>query len=98
MVLATFTPSALFTVFGTASSQNIGLPATGTPKTALIANVGNTPASVWIGTSAVAITAATSLTVLPGQSIARAITSGQYLAYQNQGAVGATILSVTVGS
>ena len=98
MALATFTPSASLSVFGTSASQNVALPSTGSPTTALVANVGNTPASVWIGTSGVAITPTTNLTVQPGQSIALAITTGQYLAYQSQGAVGATLLNVTVGS
>lgn len=98
MALASFAPSAAAALSAGLTSANVLLPTTGAPTIALVTNVGSVPAFVLLGSSsAVAVTTATGLVIMPGASVALTIGANTYLALI-AGSYGIANVSISVGS
>lgn len=91
--VSSFAPTGAASIVANGSSQNVELPAAGTPTIAIVTNVGNGIAYLLLGTSsAVVATPSTGLALLPGLSINLTIGTNTYLA-----AIGSTI-NISVGN
>jgi hypothetical protein len=91
-----FTPTGRARLSVSSASVRAALSTTGTPTSVLVTNLGQEPAFVLLGSSAVVSTVTTGLTVLPGDSIFLAIGSNTDLAAVTQS--GGTALTLDLGS
>lgn len=93
-----FVQTAQLTLAATTTSSNVQLPVSGSPSTVYISNLNSFIVYVLLGSSSVAVTPATGVPILPGQSIALGLGSNTYLAAIATGTPGATSsLIITMG-
>lgn len=99
MALAGFSPSGIASLTAIATSQNVALPGTPSgPPTAVVTNLGPSPAFVALGTTnAVVATLSTGVAILPGTSLALTLGANTYLAAITSQSSPA-ILNIAVGT
>lgn len=81
MTVSSFAPTAATDIIAGPTTANVILPTTGTPTVVCITNLGQLPAFVLLGSSsAVVVTSATGLPVMPNAQIFLTIGANTYLA------------------
>lgn len=81
MPLASFAPSAAVNLRVSTISANVELPATGSPTTAVVTNLGEHVSFVALGADDTTVaSASSSMAVMPGRTVSLTIGSNTYLA------------------